>query len=279
MIKRFLLVAFILTTSIYGLNAQGLYLQWGYNTEWFTKSNISVTMSNGDKFKLHNAKAHDKPDLKYILKAPLDISIPQYNYRIGYYLNQDKTRAIELNFDHIKYVVTDGQDVHVTGTINEKAIDENRVMDPKTFMHLEHTDGGNLLHLNYVMQNSFWNRSTTAKRGAGMPIATFIRKIGAGINIPRTDFTYMGDRLNNKFHIAGYNVSAEAGARLYALPRLFLEGTAKTGYVRYVNALANTTTSTGNRVHHGFGYFEVILMVGYDINWGGKKKSIAEQSL
>jgi hypothetical protein len=50
------------------------------------------------------------------------------------------------------------------------------------------------------------------------------------------------------------------------LKKLFLEGTGKTGYVHYINALANTSTQKGNRATHGFGYFELIGLIGYDIN-------------
>ena len=99
------------------------------------------------------------------------------------------------------------------------------------------------------------------------PLINFIWKIGAGINIPKTDFTWRGDRLNNEFHIAGYNISAEAGARIYASKRLFFELTGKSGYVRYLNALVNTVEMKGNRVRHGFGYIEVIGTIGYDINF------------
>ncbi|RYF88607.1 MAG: hypothetical protein EOO03_08020, partial [Chitinophagaceae bacterium] len=87
----------------------GMYVQWGYNTEGYTRSNIQFAMGNGDKFTLHKVKAHDKPDMDAFIKSPFDISIPQYNYRIGFYLNRKKTKAIEVNFDHIKYVVTGGQ--------------------------------------------------------------------------------------------------------------------------------------------------------------------------
>lgn len=238
----------------------GMYFQWGYNVEWYTKSNIHFKLANGDEFKLHNARAHDKPDFDAIFKKPLDISIPQYNYRIGFYLNPKKTKAIELNFDHIKYVVTDGQKVKVTGNINKQPVNGDSILNPSDFLHLEHTDGGNLLHINYVQQNTILKNKTNQK-----PIINLIWKAGAGINIPRTDFSYQGDRLNNSFHIAGYNLSAEAGARVYPFKNFFLELTGKSGYVRYVNALANTTSMKGNRVHHGFGYFEMIGLFGFDI--------------
>ena len=42
---------------------KGMYIQWGYNKEWYTKSNIHIKLSNGSDFTLHHAKAHDKPDM------------------------------------------------------------------------------------------------------------------------------------------------------------------------------------------------------------------------
>jgi len=239
-----------------------MYIQWGYNTEWYTKSDIHFKMANGDHFILHKALAHDKPDLDAVWKNPMEVSIPQYNYRLGFYINKEHTKSFELNFDHIKYVVTRGQNVRVTGTIDGQLADGDSILNSANFLHLEHTDGGNLLHLNYVQQNTLL-RTRTTKRA----LVNLLWKAGAGINIPRTDFTYRGDRLNNKFHIAGYNMSAEAGARLYPFKHFFIEGTGKSGYVRYVNALANTSTTKGNRVQHSFGYFELIGTFGFDIKF------------
>ncbi len=241
---------------------KGMYVQWGYNTEWYTKSNIHIKMANGNNFILHKVKAHDRPDMDAVTKKPTEISIPQYNYRFGFYLNKAHTRSLEINFDHIKYIVTDGQKAHVTGKIDGVAVNGDSVLNPNTFLHLEHTDGGNLLHINYVEQKTLFTTKDKSR-----PLVNLIWKAGAGINIPRTDFTWRGSRLNNDFHVAGYNFAAEAGARFYPLKKLFIEGTAKTGYAHYINALANTNELKGNRVHHGFGYFELIGLVGYDINF------------
>lgn len=238
----------------------GMYFQWGYNTEWYTKSNLHFRMSNGDDFTIHKAKAHDEPGMDAVLKSPLEISIPQYNYRLGFYLDKARMKSLELNFDHAKYKLTKYQQVRVTGTINGIKADGDSIIDPTNFLIIEHTDGANWLHLNYTQQTTILHKKTSAA-----PLLNFIWKLGAGINIPRTDFTYKGDRLNNKFHVAGYNTSVESGARLYIFKKVFLEGTAKTGYVKYVNALANTTTSSGNRVSHSFGYFELIALGGVDI--------------
>ncbi|MGC4104501.1 hypothetical protein [Ferruginibacter sp.] len=241
---------------------KGMYLQWGYNAESYTKSNIHFKMSNGNNFVLHNAVAHDKGDFDAIYKKPSQISIPQYNYRIGFYLNASHSKAIELNFDHAKYVVTDGQTVRVTGVIDGVQVNGDSVLNPDTFLHLEHTDGANWLHINYVQQKILLLTASKSR-----PLLTTVWKAGAGINIPRTDFTWRGERLNNNFHIAGYNIGAEAGLRLYMMRRIFFECTGKTGFVRYVNALACTPTQKGNRVTHSFGYAEAIATLGYDINW------------
>lgn len=239
-----------------------MYLQWGYNTETYTKSNIHFRMSNGNNFTLHHAVAHDKGDFDAIYKKPGDISIPQYNYRIGFYLNTQKSRAVELNFDHTKYVVTDGQTVRVTGTIDGQTVNGDSVLNPESFLHFEHTDGANWLHVNYVSQHLLANNPSGTR-----PLVTGVWKAGAGINIPRTDFTWRGDRLNNNFHVAGYNISVEAGIRLYLLRSLFFELTGKTGYVKYVNALANSNAIKGNRVTHSFGYLESIATLGYDLKF------------
>ena len=239
-----------------------MYLQWGYNTETYSRSDIHFKLSNGSDFTLHKVKAHDSPDMDAITSQPLEISIPQYNYRIGFYLNRQKTKAIEINFDHLKYIVTDFQKVHVSGTINGKPVDGDSILNPATFLHLEHTDGANLLHINYVQQNNIITGKTSGRK-----ILTAVYKAGAGINIPRTDFTWKGERLNNNFHIAGYNISAEAGLRWYPFKKVFLEGTGKTGFVQYLNALANTEALTGNRVRHHFFYGELIGTIGFDINF------------
>ncbi|MEI8053161.1 MAG: hypothetical protein WCH52_05390 [Bacteroidota bacterium] len=266
--KRFFLflLPMIFAVTSYGQTKQkkikGMYIQWGYNTEWYSNSNIHFKLSNGSDFVIHSAKASDKPDLDAVYKKPIDISIPQYNYRIGFYLNDEKTRAIEINFDHAKYVVNDFQKVHVTGIIEGIAVDGDSILNPSSFLHVEHTDGANWLHINYVQQKNIKKNFDKTR-----PLFNLIGKAGLGINIPRTDFTWKGDRLNNNFHVAGYNLSIEGGIRYYFSKKFFLEGTGKTGYVRYMNALANTTQLKNNYVKHGFGYFEMIALIGYDIRF------------
>lgn len=240
----------------------GLYFQWGYNVEWYTRSNIHFRLASGDDFTLHKARAHNNPGFQTIIDKPWKFSLPQYNYRLGFYLNKKHTRAIEANFDHTKYILNKGQSVHVTGKIDGIAVDGDSILNAASFLHFEHTDGANFLHINYVQQHTL----ALTKSGKRKLLST-VWKAGAGINIPRSDFTWRGDRLNNKFHVSGYNISGEGGLRLYPGRSFFLELTGKSGYVRYIDALAETSVSKGNRATHGFGYLEFIGTLGFDLRW------------
>jgi hypothetical protein len=266
-LKKLLLALTVLVSSFYATWGQsskkpllkGIYLQWGYNTEWYTKSTIHFKGAvNGipHDFKLYKLTARDRNDLASIRKRPLNISIPQYNYRLGFYLNQQHTQAIDINFDHAKYIVFDNQRVHAKGFIGSQPFDKDTSF---TFdqMHFEHTNGANFYHFNYVRQYR-----VTSKRN-NQPVLTLLWKAGAGFMVPKTDVTLFGKSLDNRFHIAGYCLGAEGGARWYFSRKLFFEGTAKTGFVNYTNAL----TVDGGKAQHSFGYFELIGTFGYDINF------------
>ena len=68
-----------------------LYFSWGYNKEWYTNSNVSVSQpALGNSFTFTNVKGVDHPgweNEQFFTKA---LSIPQYNYRLGYFIDRDK---------------------------------------------------------------------------------------------------------------------------------------------------------------------------------------------
>lgn len=83
-----------------------MYLSWGYNKEWYTMSNVHIRQSSlGNDYTFVNVIGKDKPgwtgDEHSVVKQP--ITIPQYNYRIGYWFKNNW--AVEINFDHTKYEV------------------------------------------------------------------------------------------------------------------------------------------------------------------------------
>src|SRR5687768_12681951 len=103
-----------------------LYLLWGYNRDWYARSDIHFHNKDGDPnqfnnkgiydFTIYNVSAHDRPGFDQITDV-INITIPQYNFRIGYFLNDKHDHGIELNFDHAKYIVDDWQTARIKGQV------------------------------------------------------------------------------------------------------------------------------------------------------------------
>lgn len=90
------------------------YFSWGYNKEWYSRSDVKINQPSLDnQYTLHQVKSHDNPGWdKGIFNIPL--SIPQYSYRLGYFFNKKKGLAFEINFDHTKHIIEDGQTIRIT---------------------------------------------------------------------------------------------------------------------------------------------------------------------
>lgn len=240
----------------------GMYFQWGYNRDFYSKSTIHFTNPGKYDFKVHDAVAYDQPNWEAFYKTPLDITIPQNSFRIGVYLNKKRSHAIELNYDHAKYVVAKYQKLRLTGEIGGEQIDADTVIHPY-FMSFEHTNGANFWQINYVGQQELWTNHKRMK-------ATTVWKAGAGVVIPRSDVILMGKQADNQFHLAGYMFSVEGGFRLYPLKNLFAEVTGKAGHANYLDVL----TIDEGRARHSFYFAELIGLIGYDINFRKKKKPV-----
>jgi len=267
---RSVLLTLLLLLSTHVLQARflenvslsGMYLQWGYNRDWYSKSTLHFKDGTNYDFTIHDAVAKDKPDFSAFRTNPLDITIPQNSARLGFYLDKEHTHAIEINFDHAKYVVRDSQVLHVDGELRGRQIDKD-TMITTNFVHFEHTNGANFCLLNYVGQHSF-----THNKRKNYANTSVVWKAGAGVVIPRSYVIVMERYLDNVYHVAGYIVGAEAGLRYYPFKHLFLEGNIKNGFANYRSVLGDAATS---RIHHHFWYAEVIGLVGYDIGFRKQK--------
>ena len=231
----------------------GMYLQWGYNRGVYSRSDLHFANGNNYNFTLHQARAKDQPDYQAFFSHPLQITIPQNSYRIGFWMNPERTWAIEINYDHAKYVVPDNQNLRISGQIHGEPLDRDTIVR-RNFVHMEHTDGANFYHINYVRQQPLW-------QGPRHIRTTLLTKVGAGLVVPRSYVILMGNKLDNKFHVAGYIVSAELGSRIYLGRSLHLEAAVKGGFANYLNAL----TVEGGRMHHHFWYGAAVGTLGYDI--------------
>jgi len=128
-----------------------VYLSWGYNTEWYTPSTVHIEQpSLGNSYDLVQVSGHDHRgwDRKLLQQEP---TIPQYNYRLGYYFNEKQDLAIEINFDHTKYIITDGQYVELKGTVNNKPVhDPSLLFSSQNGFYYYLNNGANFLLFNLV---------------------------------------------------------------------------------------------------------------------------------
>lgn len=281
--KKYLSIAFIITLCFSGnlfsqekqeicdcpsqskIGKGTFYFSWGYNRDWFSKSDIHFTNNTSEvnalkghtesyDFVIYDVTARDRPGIKDIFRT--DLTIPQYNYRIGYFFNNKNDFGIEINFDHTKYIMEDYQTRRVKGTIHGQYIDQDTLIDPHTFLHFEHSDGANFLMLNFVKRQRLLVSKNKKHWLNG------IVKAGAGPVIPRTEVTLFGKNLNNKFHVAGYCMGVEAGFRYDAFKHIYLEYTAKGVWANYTNVLVLGE----GKAHHHFWTFENILVLGYQFS-------------
>lgn len=240
----------------------GIYFQWGYNRDWYSKSDIRLRDGDNYDFTIYDVRAKDKPDFDYFKEKPWDITIPQNSYRIGVYLNEKHTHAIEINYDHAKYVQVDSQTVRMKGHAYGNTFDTDTNL-LAYIVHVEHTNGANFYHLNYVGQTEILHNHKKNR-----PWATAVWKAGAGVVIPKSFIILFYEKLDNRFKVAGYIFSGEVGVRFYPIKNFFLEATAKGGYANYVNALGIGS----GRVSHDFWYGEVVGLIGYDMSLGFLRK-------
>lgn len=217
---------------------QQWYFSWGYTRAKYSKSTIhfrdlsndyhpATGLNNYYDFTIHNAVATDRPDFDAI-KDVVNLTIPQFVGRVGYYF--DENTGIEMNYDHTKYIVTDYQRVHIDGQISGQALNKDTILDPRNFLHFEHSDGANFWMINFVKKYHLVKPQKNLKVG-------WVIKPGAGVVFPRTDVTIFGERLNNKWHVAGAIVGVETGLHVEFLKYGLFEFVSKGSYANYITCL------------------------------------------
>ncbi len=239
------------------------YLLWGYNRDWYAKSTIHFSNPDGDPnqqnqfgvydFKIYDAKAHDRSDFHQIPDV-INITIPQFSSRIGYYFNDKKDQGVEINYDHAKYVVTDEQKVRIKGTAFGQSFDKDTVLDAR-YIHFEHTDGANFWIFNYMKRWKLLS-SKNGKHNIGLVV-----KPGIGFVYPRTDVTIFGNRINNNWHISGVAAGLETGVRGEFWRHFTVEFTAKGVAANYAKCLVQGKGH--GKASHKMLAFEAILCMGY----------------
>ena len=230
-------------------------MNWGGNIADFSKSNINFKGANYD-FTLTNVVAEDKPKglhIDYI--NPLRMTIPQTNFRMGYYFT-DKY-SISLGVDHMKYVVVQNQTVNITGTIDGVYYDNQPKVLTEDFLKFEHTDGLNYVNTELTRLDDIskiFNLNTDH-----LQVNTVV---GAGIGLlyPKTNTTLMGKERYDQFHISGYGASIKAGLNLTFLKHFYVQAELKGGYINMPDI--RTTHDKADSASQHFNFLQQNIVLG-----------------
>lgn len=247
-------------------NKGKFFISWGGNRDSYTKSDITFRGANYN-FTLENAVSQDKPKgwhIDYI--NPARMTIPQTNFRMGYFINDHY--SIAIGWDHMKYVLTQNQTVNVTGEINFPVTESGALFNgtynhtptviTSDFMMFEHTDG-----LNYV--NTEFSRHDDISglfkiKNTDKIQINVTEGFGVGLLYPKTNATLLGKMRYDDFHVSGFGTSLKAGLNVTLYKHFYIQGELKGGYINMQDI--RTTQSTADSASQYFFFFQRIIAIG-----------------
>lgn len=237
-----------------------IYFSWGYNKEWYTKSNVHIKQGSlGNDYTMYGVTGKDHPGWDDgIFNKPL--SIPQYNYRLGFLINRKKDLFFEINFDHTKYIIQD-QGVHIGGTLNNRKVDSTIAFNEPNGFFYYLNNGANFLLFNLVKRWKFYESDSRNFKLDGFG------KAGIGPLVPHVENMLFGVKNDPHFQIGGWNMGVEAALRATFYKYAYLEFSNKIDYARYSGLGIYQGTA-----RQAFGTYELILSLGFTIPTGKKNQ-------
>ena len=242
-------------------NKGKFFAYWGWNRANYSNSDIRFKGKNYD-FTLSDVRAKDKasPFSFNDYFNPGRITIPQTNFRLGYFFKENYT--ISIGVDHMKYVMSRDQTVKINGNINtgslyDKNYTNENIVLVKDFLKFEHTDG-----LNYI--NVEVKRFDDFSAFLGIHSENFqvnlTEGIGVGILLPKTNTTLLGKERYDEFHVSGWGISMGAGINFTFFKHFFIQSDFKYGYINMPNI--RTTKHASDSASQNFTFFERTLVFG-----------------
>lgn len=234
-----------------------MFVFWGWNRANFTKSDIHFT-GNGYDFTLHNVVAHDRPsDLSWDYINPMEVSKPQFNFRLGYFLKDNL--AIVFATDHMKYVMDQDQTAKITGTISDPVYasmvqnGEINLKDEK-FLTFEHTDG-----LNYVNVGVEKYKSLSKKEKVDI---LWSYGGGVGVMFPKSNVKLFGNERSDRFHIAGFGTDLRTNINFIFWKRWMARVEGKVGYINMPD-IKTTLHNKPDKASQDFFFGQINFGIGY----------------
>lgn len=239
------------------------YFYWGYNRTNYAKSDISLKGPNYD-FTLSDAKAKDLPkEISAEYLDPTRLTIPQFNFRVGYHIN-DKY-AIAVGWDHMKYQTVNGSKTTISGTIEASASqkyqgtydNEEVVINHSDFVQMEHSDGFNVLNINVERTDFLW-LSQDQKLALGL-----ISGVGAGLAMPWTHSRVFGTENDDRIHFSGLGAHAYAAIQGTFYKRFFLRATLQVGFENMWDIAITPQGDNSAHAEQTIKYLERSVVLGY----------------
>jgi hypothetical protein len=228
------------------------YFSWGYNKEWYTRSTVRVKQDALDNdYQMVKVRAKDNPGWNEGLFSKA-LTIPQYNYRLGVFFNDRRDLGVEINFDHTKYIIRDGQMVHVKGKLSGRNVDTTVNFSKSNGYYYYLNNGANFLLFNIVKR---WHFYDNKKQNIRMD---FLGKAGIGPLVPHVENRLFGVANNPDFQLGGWNMGAEGALRSTFFKHVYLEFAGKLDYARY----SHLHMAAGGSGRQAFGTAEFILSLG-----------------
>lgn len=245
------------------------YFYWGYNRDYFSRSSIHFRGPNYD-FTLYDLKATDRPErFGWVYVNPGLFSIPQFNWRAGYFIT-DRLH-VSIGMDHMKYVIVSEQPTRISGIVSTAAsikyagsyLNQNIDLQPE-ILKFEHTNGFNLATMEFEWLQPLYRLSH------GIPKLACYWNAGVGgiWVVTKTDVLVFGDGLDNDFHVAGYAMTGKMGPRLEWKKHWFVTAEGKFGYANLPSVFIKN--GAPERADHSLTFFEWYVSVGFRF---GKTKS------
>lgn len=213
------------------------YASWGYSDDMWGRSDIHVKQGALDSdFTIHDVSASDDKQWNTGV-FDKDLTVPQYNIRVGRYMDPQHKWAIEFSLDHTKYTSNIGQVARVTGKINGKTVNKDMVLTKDFFDYKLH-NGANHIMVNMVRRLGLIG--TIESRHS----LSAVFKAGAGIMLPHSDNTIDGNKndvgkktMSNAvgfthgwWQLNGWTVGGEVGLQYVVYKPIYLEFADKVAY-------------------------------------------------
>lgn len=269
-ILAFLFLAFSFSTTKaqerYTAHNKGkVFFSWGGNGDSYSKSDINFRGKDYN-FTLYDVEAQDRPKgwhIDYI--NPGRMTIPQTNFRMGYFLNDHYSIAVGV--DHMKYVMIQDLVKTIDGSYPGKgtnmygetiAGDPNKVLLTDKFLTFEHTDGLNYINTEFSRHDDI-SKLFSIKNTDKIQI-NLTEGVGAGVLFPKSNTAILGKERYDEFHVAGFGTSIKVGLNVTLFKYFYIQTEAKGGYINMPDI--RTTYSTDDRASQDFFFFQRLIAFG-----------------